>query len=418
MGLVVEFTPEPLTIAPLATTATDQAAPQPDIFAALLAALEAPTETFEPPAEEPAQHAVSAGKPSRAGQLDALLALVFVQPAPAPVPLHPADAAAPTESGLDQPTPSTPPPAALNHVSGSPGDEQAPLPGELSLADAGPTPAPAPSAESPAPVDPVPHDAPRLPAAARNPLIAGESPPLGLDPAASSTPPSAAEGLPPHANSRAVRIVGSAPSASLAAPTDSAAGAPRPARPAGATPSPSQPPAATVAPAAPADRPTGAEPAPVESPAGPALPLPERIENLDAVASAVFEAVEDGGGTARLHLEPDGLGEITIRLHARHEAVHLDIHADTPEAVILLRDAAADLSSLLGERGMNLGGLNIGLGTRDSGTADAREGRSRGPRPAEGEFAAILGLEDPAAAARHLRLRAAYNPDGSLLYRV
>ncbi|MEJ5221938.1 MAG: flagellar hook-length control protein FliK, partial [Tepidiforma sp.] len=128
--------------------------------------------------------------------------------------------------------------------------------------------------------------------------------------------------------------------------------------------------------------------------------------------------VEAGGGEARIHLEPAGLGEITIRLHARHDAVHVDVHAETPEAVQILRDAAADLSALLGQRGMNLAGLNVGLGARQGESSGWGDTRPRPAAPRDGEFAAILGIEDPAAAARHQRLRAAYNPDGSLLYRV
>lgn len=148
-------------------------------------------------------------------------------------------------------------------------------------------------------------------------------------------------------------------------------------------------------------------------------PAPQAIQNLDALATTVIERVEAGGGEARIHLEPAGLGEITIHLHARHDAVHLDVHAETPEAVQLLRDAATDLSSLLGQRGLNLAGLDIGLGSRSGGggtpwTSDTP------PRPqaAPGQFAALLGIDDTAALAREQRLRAAYNPDGSLLYRI
>uniref|UniRef100_UPI002ADDEC1D flagellar hook-length control protein FliK n=1 Tax=Tepidiforma sp. TaxID=2682230 RepID=UPI002ADDEC1D len=148
-------------------------------------------------------------------------------------------------------------------------------------------------------------------------------------------------------------------------------------------------------------------------------PAPQAIQNLDALATTVIERVESGGGEARIHLEPAGLGEITIHLHARHDAVHLDVHAETPEAVQLLRDAATDLSSLLGQRGLNLAGLDIGLGSR-SGGGGSPWASDTAPRPqaAPGQFAALLGIDDPAALAREQRLRAAYNPDGSLLYRI
>ncbi|MCX7616619.1 MAG: flagellar hook-length control protein FliK [Tepidiforma sp.] len=220
-----------------------------------------------------------------------------------------------------------------------------------------------------------------------------------------------------------VRSAGNAP-AGLEAPLPAGAAVRAERRPAGERPLPraAEPAIQHAAPAsavaqlreapAPAPAAAAAEPAPV------AEPPPAAIENLDAVATAVIERVEAGGGEARIHLEPAGLGEITIRLHARHDAVHVDVHAETPEAVQLLRDAAADLSSLLGQRGMNLAGLNVGLGTRQGESGGWADQRPRSAAPRDGEFAAILGIEDPAAAARHQRLRAAYNPDGSLLYRV
>jgi flagellar hook-length control protein FliK len=154
-------------------------------------------------------------------------------------------------------------------------------------------------------------------------------------------------------------------------------------------------------------------------PAPPAAEPPPSIQNFDSVATAVFEHVESGGGEARLHLEPADLGEIIIRLQARHDSVHVDIFAETPEAVGLLREAASDLSSLLGQRGMSLDGLSIELGARHDGSPDGRtDGQGPGQTPQPGEFAAILGIDDPAATSRHLRLRAAYNPDGALLFRV
>jgi flagellar hook-length control protein FliK len=243
--------------------------------------------------------------------------------------------------------------------------------------------------------------------AASPPADDGPVDPGALPPTEESAPQPAADGV--------VRPVGNAESFASAGPQPSPAD--RNARP---LPRAAEPAILHAAPNSAVGQLRDAAPAPDAAPPRPAdPPAPQAIQNLDAVATAVIERVEAGGGEARIHLEPAGLGEITIRLHARHDAVHVDVHAETPEAVQLLRDAAADLSSLLGQRGMNLAGLDIGLGARQGGDSGSSSAGTRArPTAAPGEFAALLGIEDPAAVAREHRLRAAYNPDGSLLYRV
>lgn len=422
MGLVVELPPETLPFPTVAVAGAGQA-PEGDIFAALLASLE-PTTASPAPGGELPPPATGRDKPARTGDADLPAAIVLAW---APLASLPAASAPATAAPADAPpSPASParqyaPAASATVASSDPG----PLPAEVPDS---PPPGAAASAELPT-LDLAGHaTAGSPPEAVATPPAASPSaaPPGGQgQPQQSATGRDAPE---PHIAqpTGAVRIVGSAnlvaePAEEAAtsrstAPSRSTQNAqpsthrPAPAPPAAAVSVPHVSPPAVEAPAA--------SPAPLSEPAEAPPSLPERIENLDAVVTAVFEQGEDGAGAARLRLEPAGLGEITVRLHARHDAVHLDIHAETPEAVALLRDAAADLSSLLGQRGMNLSGLNIGLGTRQDGAADASDRRPGGRPPADGEFAAILGIDDPGAAARHARLRAAYNPDGSLLYRI
>lgn len=163
------------------------------------------------------------------------------------------------------------------------------------------------------------------------------------------------------------------------------------------------------APEAPAPE-AAAAPAPAEPPAE----LPQQV---DQVASAVIERVEAGGGEARIHLEPLELGEVTIHVRTDGDEVRIEIRAERPDAARLLRDHTQDLSSLLGSRGLNLSDVNVGVGGGNAGSFF--ESRQDQPRPVAGDFAAVLGLDDdPSSASRHNRLRAAYNPDGALLYRV
>ncbi len=147
-----------------------------------------------------------------------------------------------------------------------------------------------------------------------------------------------------------------------------------------------------------------------------AEPPAELPQQVDQVASAVIERVEAGGGEARIHLEPLELGEVTIHVRTDGDEVRIEIRAERPDAARLLRDQSQDLSSLLGSRGLNLSDVNVGVGGENAGSFF--ESRQDHPRPVVGEFAAVLGLDDPSSASRHNRLRAAYNPDGALLYRV
>uniref|UniRef100_UPI002ADDBDF5 flagellar hook-length control protein FliK n=1 Tax=Tepidiforma sp. TaxID=2682230 RepID=UPI002ADDBDF5 len=129
-------------------------------------------------------------------------------------------------------------------------------------------------------------------------------------------------------------------------------------------------------------------PAPAPAPADPApAPAPPAQANVDRLATVIIERVEGGGGEARLHLEPADLGEVTVHIRTAGESVHVDIHAERPDAAALLRETAGDLAALLSNRGMNLGQLNVGLGARQDGAPGQQGRETRGQAPAAGEFA-------------------------------
>lgn len=159
--------------------------------------------------------------------------------------------------------------------------------------------------------------------------------------------------------------------------------------------------------------------APVDAPAPDAAPSPssEVPPQVEHVARTVIERIETGGGEARIHLDPAGLGEVTIHIHTQGDHVRVEVHAERQEAAQLLRDHTQDLSTLLGDRGLNLSDVNVGLGRGDSQQAWGQD-EPRPNRPTAGEFAGILGVGETAALETHNRLRAAYNPDGALVYRV
>ena len=148
-------------------------------------------------------------------------------------------------------------------------------------------------------------------------------------------------------------------------------------------------------------------PAPVEVP-----------PQVDQVAATIFESVEVGATEALLRLDPAEMGEVLIRIHSDADGLRIDIRAERPEAMQMFRDRTELLSQLLGDRGLNLADVNVGLGRGGNGQAAGDSPSRRNDTPANGEFAGILGLDEPGSAARHNRLRSAYNPDGAHIYRV
>lgn len=155
--------------------------------------------------------------------------------------------------------------------------------------------------------------------------------------------------------------------------------------------------------------------APPAARASPSTAVPPQV---DQVVTAVIERVDAGGGEARIHLDPADLGEVVIHVRTEGDSVHIEVDAERPEAMQLLKDHTRDLSQLLGSKGMNLAGLDVALGQQHRENAFSGTPGGQVNRPASGAFAAILGLDDAASLGRHNRIRAAYNPDGALLYRV
>ena len=159
--------------------------------------------------------------------------------------------------------------------------------------------------------------------------------------------------------------------------------------------------------------------APADAAAPSAPPAPQVPPAVEQVATTVIQQVEQGGGEAKIHLHPAELGDVVIHVHTDGDRVHLDIHAERADAMNLLRDHTADLSNLLGNRGLNLSDVYVGVGGQGAG--DRRDEQPSGQRantPANGEFAQLMGIDSAPAADNYNRLRAAYNPDGALSYRV
>ena len=148
--------------------------------------------------------------------------------------------------------------------------------------------------------------------------------------------------------------------------------------------------------------------------AGPAVQHP----SVERLAQAVLNTIEKGGGEARIHLQPRELGDVIIHIRAHGDRVEVLVQAERKEAVNVIREHATDLSGLLGQRGLNLADLNVSLGMQQQNRGWEPTPLPNNRRRSNGEFASVLGIDEPAATATHNRLRATYNPDGAHMYRV
>jgi flagellar hook-length control protein FliK len=156
----------------------------------------------------------------------------------------------------------------------------------------------------------------------------------------------------------------------------------------------------------------------LESAPAPTVEAPAPAAPLEQVADVVIERLEDGGGEARLVLDPPDLGEVVIRLHTRADHVRVEVIVERPEALLMLRDGSPSLQALLAQRGLDLGDATFLL-SQQRGEQHGEAGEQMAE--AESGFAGLLGFDepgDPSTTHNLQRLRSAYNPDGALLYRV
>ncbi|MEM7409193.1 MAG: flagellar hook-length control protein FliK [Myxococcota bacterium] len=89
--------------------------------------------------------------------------------------------------------------------------------------------------------------------------------------------------------------------------------------------------------------------APTPAPAAVEQVLPQRIEWL----------AQQGGGTARVRLDPPSLGEVDIAVRVRGDRVDLRIHAEQATAHQLIAESVDRLSDALAQRDLRVEGLEL-----------------------------------------------------------
>jgi flagellar hook-length control protein FliK len=134
----------------------------------------------------------------------------------------------------------------------------------------------------------------------------------------------------------------------------------------------------------------GASPLPV-----PGVPMQDMI---DSIGATIELASRQGIAKARIELQPEELGHISIRLSQTSEGLRARVTADTPAGAQALSQGRSELRQTLGSLGLSLLQLDIG----SSGQSQTGEQNGRFAANAEGSSAvgAIGATEESEALAQ------------------
>lgn len=118
------------------------------------------------------------------------------------------------------------------------------------------------------------------------------------------------------------------------------------------------------------------------------LPVPTTVPELpeQVVRTATFLAREHGG-IMQLHLKPEALGDVTVRVIQEHELIKIDLTAQSHQVRDVLQGQLPHLKQQLADQGLALGGLSVSVeagGGQAPGDSDPHpqpHGRSGGQAP-------------------------------------
>jgi flagellar hook-length control protein FliK len=126
----------------------------------------------------------------------------------------------------------------------------------------------------------------------------------------------------------------------------------------------------------------GANPLPV-----PGVPMQEMI---DSIGATIELASRQGIAKARIELQPEELGHISIRLSQTSEGLRARVTADTPAGAQALSQGRSELRQSLSSLGLSLLQLDIGS------SAQSRTGEQDGRFVTNPDGSSALGTAGPA----------------------
>jgi hypothetical protein len=157
--------------------------------------------------------------------------------------------------------------------------------------------------------------------------------------------------------------------------------------------------------AAPAHQIASSQPAPLHPSFAPVhRPIVDtgRAEWMQAMIDRIAEMPQAEGGNrdAQIRLVPDALGPVDVKIEQRQDRLHVTLNAETPQARLLLSDAAPKLHELAEARGIRF--AQTGFGSADS--HDRRHAPDQQPAPPSQPRPAAPGSATPDS-----------QPDGDLI---
>jgi len=99
-------------------------------------------------------------------------------------------------------------------------------------------------------------------------------------------------------------------------------------------------------------------------------------EMIDSIRATIEIAVRQGATQARIALQPEDLGHISIRLSQTSQGLLARVSAETPAAAQALADGRSELHRSLSSLGLSL--LRLDIGSFGQSEARDREGRFAG----------------------------------------
>lgn len=98
--------------------------------------------------------------------------------------------------------------------------------------------------------------------------------------------------------------------------------------------------------------------------------------NLEAVKDQTQLMIQKGGGEARMILNPEGLGEIHLKVMVKDGKVNVEIGTQNQEAKKLLESSIADLKTSLSSQKLSVEGVKVDLG--QTNLSDSQKGMNFG----------------------------------------
>jgi flagellar hook-length control protein FliK len=99
-------------------------------------------------------------------------------------------------------------------------------------------------------------------------------------------------------------------------------------------------------------------------------------EMIDAIGATIEVAARQGVARARIDLQPEELGHISIRLSQTSEGLRARVSADTPAGAQALAQGRSELRQSLSSMGLSL--LQLDVGSFSHSQAEDREEHSAG----------------------------------------